>query len=106
MPQAYSDPTREAEPFALPDVEVFYARPVVIECGRCGNSVTPWDGEYDNGDIECPMCGDKASTGRFARASTGHYWYWFCFPGCQPDSEPFGPFDTEAGALADAQDIN
>ena len=29
-------------------------------------------------------------------------WYWqACFPGCLPDSEPFGPFETEAEALAD-----
>lgn len=31
-------------------------------------------------------------------------WYWqFCFPGCLPDSDPVGPFDTEAEAIADAQ---
>lgn len=32
----------------------------------------------------------------------GWYW-WTCFPGCLPDSDPIGPFDTEAEALADAQ---
>jgi hypothetical protein len=32
-------------------------------------------------------------------------WYWrACFPGCIPDSEPFGPFESEAGAIADAQE--
>lgn len=25
-------------------------------------------------------------------------------PGCMPDSAPFGPFDTEDEAIADAQD--
>jgi len=31
-------------------------------------------------------------------------WYWqACFPGCLPDGEPCGPFDSEAEALADAQ---
>ena len=31
-------------------------------------------------------------------------WYWqACFPGCLPDSDPVGPFDSEAEALADAQ---
>lgn len=33
----------------------------------------------------------------------GWYW-WLCFPGCLPDSDPVGPFETEAEALADAQD--
>ena len=32
----------------------------------------------------------------------GWYW-WACFPGCLPDSEPHGPFDTEDEATADAQ---
>ena len=34
----------------------------------------------------------------------GWYW-WACFPGCLPDSEPIGPFATEDEALADAQDF-
>ena len=34
---------------------------------------------------------------------TGPAWfYWFCLPGCMPDSEPFGPFETETDALEDA----
>jgi hypothetical protein len=36
-------------------------------------------------------------------AGAGWYW-WTCFPGCMPDSDPYGPFETEADALADAQD--
>ena len=38
--------------------------------------------------------------------ATGHFW-WPCFPGCMPDcagGEPFGPFETEALARADADD--
>lgn len=28
-------------------------------------------------------------------------WYYdYCFPGCLPESEPFGPYDTEEAALA------
>jgi hypothetical protein len=33
----------------------------------------------------------------------GYYW-WSCFPGCMPDSEPMGPFNTELEAIEDAQD--
>ena len=32
------------------------------------------------------------------------WYYWFCFPGCLPDSDPFGPFETEADAIAQARD--
>lgn len=32
-------------------------------------------------------------------------WYWqACYPGCLPDGEPMGPYDTEAEAIADAQE--
>lgn len=34
-----------------------------------------------------------------------HKWYyWYCFPGCMPESEPVGPFDTEEDALAEARE--
>ena len=29
------------------------------------------------------------------------WYYWYCQPGCLPDSEPIGPFDSEALALED-----
>ena len=31
-------------------------------------------------------------------------WYWqACFPGCLPDGEPSGPFDSEREAIEDCQ---
>ena len=34
----------------------------------------------------------------------GHGWYyWYCFPGCLPDSDPFGPFASYEEAEADAE---
>lgn len=30
-------------------------------------------------------------------------YYWFCFPGCLPDSEMYGPFDNVDEAISDAQ---
>jgi hypothetical protein len=34
-------------------------------------------------------------------------WHWqACFPGCLPDGEPMGPFDTEEEAIEDAQAID
>ena len=71
--QAYSDPARADDPVALPDVEVF----------RYGCSPT------EDSAFGQPM-------------EPGWYW-WSCFPGCLPDSDPVGPFETESEALADAQ---
>lgn len=28
------------------------------------------------------------------------FYYWYCFPGCLPDSQPIGPFET----IKEAQD--
>jgi hypothetical protein len=82
--QAYSDPKRETEKHALPDVEVFQAE----YCEQCDGI----DGHYDS-------CADD---GPDFTVSWRWFW-WTCFPGCIPDSDPFGPFDTQAEALADAQ---
>lgn len=76
--QAYSDPSRESDPHALPDVEVFYT-----------NGLANADGRYDECEDGSPM-------------QAGWY-YWFCFPGCMPDSDPVGPFATQDEAIADAR---
>lgn len=73
--QAYSDPTRESDPHALPNIEVFYMHESI------------WFG----------MEGD------FHYDDSGWY-YWYCLPGCLPDSDPVGPFDSYEAALEDAQD--
>lgn len=77
MSQNYSDPTREHDPHALPNIEVFFH----AHDNHCGHNV-------EEG------CGGE-----------GWYW-WACFPGCLPDGDPIGPFDTEAKALADAREGN
>lgn len=79
MSQAYSDPNRETDPYALPDVEVFY---------------------MSQDDIEY-----EAQHGEESIFSEAGWYWWPCFPGCLPDSDPIGPFDTEQEALNDAQDI-
>ncbi len=78
MSMYYSDAARESEPTALPNVEVFYV----------SNQSELFDRD-DTGAQPCPEVG---------------YYYWYCFPGCLPDSEPFGPFETEDEALQDARE--
>lgn len=79
--QAYSDVTREDDPYSLPDIEVFQG---VDYCHGC--------------DCDCE-CSDRCS-----HLEHDKWYWWACFPGCLPDSEPFGPFETEAEALADARE--
>jgi hypothetical protein len=76
MSYHYTNQSRETEPTALPDVEVFDSRdyPTEDEC-------------------EYPRWPDGEG-----------FYYAFGFPGCMWDSEPVGPFETEAEALQDARE--
>lgn len=82
MTQVYSDPKRAEDPHALPDVEVFYHKQ--------GEVIQPVEHDDDTSEQQL---------------ETGYYW-WSCFPGCLPDSDPIGPFATEDEAIADAQEQN
>ena len=97
--QAYSDPKRESDPH-LPDVEVFYRDGSEIfkcerygHCSQCGKQANA-DG-YGSDDRLCYDCAIEMYP-------KGYYW-WSCFPGCLPDSDPVGPFATREDALQDAQ---
>lgn len=54
------------------------------------------------GSFEVFEVGDE----HFEPTQLGYGWYWWaCFPGCLPDGEAEGPFDTEAEAIADALEL-
>lgn len=72
--QYYSDPERENDKWALPDVEIFYANAGELE----------WEGQEE--------------------PSEAGFYYWYCFPGCMPDSDPNGPFATVREALEDMRE--
>ena len=76
MSHEYSHPSRANDPRALPDAEVFYAEP---------------------GELE--WCGQE-------EPNEAGYYYWYCFLGCLPDSDPCGPYDTYAEAFAAMRDDN
>ena len=71
MSMHYSDPSRESDPHAVRDIEVFY--------------------------VSEPDAAEQFS-------EPGWFW-WACFPGCLPDGEPIGPFDSEEDALADVREM-
>jgi len=75
MSQHYSRADREDDDYALPDVETFY--------------LTGKDRDFVDDE------GDPLEKG---------WYYWYCFPGCLPDSDPFGPYTTEAEAIEAARD--
>lgn len=44
-----------------------------------------------------------ADDGELGEESPAGWYFWHCFPGCLPDSEAEGPYDTEAEALESAR---
>lgn len=45
--------------------------------------------------------------GSFEVTEAREGWYWqACFPGCLPDGDMFGPFDTAEEAFIDAREGN
>ena len=50
---------------------------------------------WNDGALESDVEGEPMPTG----------WYWWpCFPGCMPDSDPSGPFTSSHAAWRDARD--
>jgi hypothetical protein len=99
MPQHYSDASRESLDTALPDVETFCD--FTYQCEECDHVGPSCRDYYGIVNTDCGECGAKRS--RVELVDAGRWYYWFCFPGCLPDSDPIGPFSTEADALADAR---
>ena len=107
MTQAYSNPDRESDPHALPDIEVFEltAREVaerdedmVYEYMKRREFRLASMNSRDRERMFDAMIEEEGITG-------GWFW-WACFPGCMPDSDATGPFASRAEALADAQSNN
>ena len=78
MAHVYSDPAKDSihsYPYHLPDAEVFYR-----ELWENTPNTIFWD------DIHL-------------EPFPAGFYYWFCLPGCMPDSSPIGPFETEEEAI-------
>lgn len=85
MSYHHTDQSRETEETALPDVEIFHIARAV-----------PYD--------ECPACDPEAPNFETHTGEHVGYYYALGFPGCLWDSEPIGPFKTEAVALEAARE--
>lgn len=104
MSQHYSDPRRESDPHALPDLEVFQltAHEVAQTMEDEIHELTKRH-EFRLANM------NGRSRERLLDAIVeeygveGGWFYQYCFPGCMPDSDPIGPFESEAEALEDAR---
>ncbi len=90
MTYYYSDPARESEPHALPDVEVFQSK--------------AWIDDID-GTIYFSLGDIPDEIGRDSLTYWPNSWFYaYGFIGCLWDSEPMGPFASESEALDAARD--
>ena len=101
--QTYSDENRRNNAYALPDVEIFQ---LTAEEAATQDE----DAVYEAMKVY-PLASmnsrdhDKAIQWIIDEYGiTGGYFYWYCLPGCLPDSDIVGPFDSRAEAEEDAQD--
>lgn len=103
MSQAYSNPKRESDPYALPDIEVFEL--------TAAEAVTQDEDLMWDAGKRFPLMHmnsrdrDKAIEWAITESGTTGGWFWWtCLPGCLPDGPAIGPFATRAEALADARE--
>jgi len=103
MGQHYSNPRRADDPHALPDIETF--KGYRHECRECDAETPLFPDYYGLIHLESEECRECGARGTLRCVDTKAAWYWWtCLPGCVPDSEPVGPFETEEVALADARE--
>ena len=106
--QVYSDPSRDDDDkYALPDVEVFQLTATeVAEMDE--DSIHEFSRRHEfrlasmNRRVRDAMLDAMVDE----LGITGGWFYWYCLPGCMPDSEPHGPFDTAEEAKQAAIDEN
>ena len=101
MPMHYMNPDDASNPNRLPNIETFQA--VYGECPECGVQVTEIAAPTADTRKACPTYECQMDEVSVALEQFG-WFYWFCLPGCMPDSEPIGPFDTEEAALEHARE--
>lgn len=107
MYRAYSNPKRAKDSYSLPDLEVFQmtAREIA-ESDQYEDERAEYIGKKEfrlaamNTNVREKMFDAMIEE----LGITGGWFYWFCLPGCLPDSSAFGPFKTAQEAIEDARE--
>lgn len=100
MSQHYSDPKRESDPYALPDVEVFQL--TAREAAEMDEDLIH---DYlTRHEFRLATVNTKTRERMFdamieKEGIEGGWFYQYCFPGCMPESDPRGPFPSHQAAV-------
>jgi hypothetical protein len=102
----YSDTTRENDPNTIPDCEVFEL--TAHETAELDEDMMR---EYSR-KHEYRLAGFNNKTREAMldaivenEGINGGFFFQFCFPGCLPESSPFGPYPTRQAAISAARDM-
>jgi len=100
MPHHYIDPKTRT---ALPEIETWQDYEVTIRCKKHGLQRGP-ESVINDIERECPVCPVCGKASKMKSMSHEHAWFsWICIPGCDPDSDCFGPFSSEDAAVVAAR---
>ena len=106
MPYIYSDESREAEPHAIPNIEVFQL--TAAEAAELMEEEI-WEFSHRHEFRLAAMNGrirERMIDAMVEELGITGGWFWqACFPGCLPDGPPFGPFQSFDDAVADAREV-
>ena len=105
MSQHYSDESRADDKWSLPDVEVFEMTAREI-AERDDDLIYEYMKRHE---FRLASMNSRTRDAMFdtmieEQGIKGGWGYWYCFPGCMPDSDIFGPFATRAEAIEDMQE--
>ena len=103
--RAYSNPERERDTWSLPDIEIFQL--TAREAAEQDEEMI-WDYAHRH-EFRLAGMNSKTREAMFdamieEEAIEGGWFYHYCFPGCLPESSPFGPFASHDDALKDARE--
>lgn len=102
--RVYSTPEREADKYAIADIEVFQLTAQEV-AERDEELVHEYMQRHEfrlaamNSRVRQKMLDTMIEE----QAIEGGWFWWSCFPGCLPDSEAIGPFGSSHEAIADVQ---
>ena len=97
MPWHHIDPDSPG----IPEIELWEDYTITAVCKKHGEIIGAEAVINAEDAPRCPECGKKV---KVKGIDYDHKWfYWFCVPGCLPDSDCFGPYQSKEVALGAAR---
>jgi hypothetical protein len=103
MAHEYSNPDRETDTCALPDIEVFQLTADEALGLLDDDTIYEYLRRFPLASMSRAQHTRMLDTMTAELGILGGFFWMSCFPGCLPDGDPVGPFATYQEALHDAR---